>query len=149
MKFFPKLVLATLSLFVLTANAEAQLVSRTFSTKTFNTTVNRTDTSSFLRMLDFPYIEVGTSTVGTDSLRLIVNVDYQIGTVWLTGVRDTVKFGPGTPSGTKSKGFVIRNPYTTNVPGAVQIRIRNVLIPFRTADSTSATSYSQSVIFRK
>lgn len=149
MRFSTKLLLAFLMLFVLANTVKAQLITRTFSTKTFATAVNRSDTSATIKLLEFPYIEVGTSTVGTDSLRLIVNVDYQIGSVWLTGVRDTVKFGPGTTAGTKSKGFIIRNPYTTYVPGSTFIRIRNVLIPFRTADSTSATSYSQSVIFRK
>ena len=140
------LVIAALS----TCLASAQSVEKVFTAKSFSTTVNRTDTSGMINLLFSPYVELATNTAGTDSLKLVIAVDYQVAGRWINGgVRDTVKFGPAT-SANKAKGTIVLAPYTASaIPGAQYVRIRNTLIPFRTADSTSATSYTQTLTRRK
>jgi hypothetical protein len=135
--------------FLLVGEVSAQgLLTRTFRTKTFTHTTSRTDTSGIVIPNEYQYVTLATATKGTDSMIVKVYVDYLIGSNWLT-IRDTLKFGSVTTTTDKSKGWVLRQPGTDLIPGATQLRVRNVLTGFSTGDSTSATYYDQYFLWRR
>lgn len=130
-------------------NAPAPALYSLFTAKTFATATTRTDTSATISTKYLRIVELATRTVGTDSLRLYMAVDKLVNGAWvLNSVRDTIKFGPATTAD-KSKGTYIMSGFSTSgLVGATQFRVRNTFVPFRTADSTGATSYTQTVIVR-
>jgi hypothetical protein len=142
------------ALLVLTACASAQTtgtITKIFTSKAIATATNRTDTSATINLLYFPYVEIATSVAGTDSSRIYVSVDYLVAGKWLIGGKlDTLKFGGSIGNTNKGRGTIVLAPYTASViPGAQAIRIRNTMVPFRSQDSTGATSYTQQVILRR
>lgn len=150
MKTMISILALILTLLVVTEGARAQLVTKTFTTKTFATATSRTDTSALIKSYEYPFIEVGTWTAGTDSMTIYTYVDAKYGNVWITTLRDTIKFGDATTTTGKARGFTVRQAGVSNyLPGATEFRLRNVLRPFASADSVSATSYTQYVVLRK
>jgi hypothetical protein len=143
------LFLLTLAALILVSGTASSQVVKVFTAKAFATATSRTDTSSTISTKYLPYVEIATSTAGTDSCKIFITVDYKVAGTWiLAGKRDTIKYGPAT-SADKAKGTIVLGPYAASpIPGATDIRVRNTLHPFRTADSTSATSYTQTLLLR-
>jgi hypothetical protein len=150
MKHIQILLVSLLLMAVASGIASAQVV-RVFTTKAIATATNRTDTSSTISTKYLPYVEIGTSVTGTDSSRIYVTVDYLVAGKWVIGGKlDTLKFGGSIGNTSKAKGTIVLAPYVASaIPGATDFRIRNTMVPFRSQDSTSATSYTQVVILRK
>lgn len=125
-------------------------VYRVFTTKTFHTASNRTDTSSTLSTKYYPYVEIATYVSGTDSCFLRSEIDYLVGSTWvLAAKRDTIRFGDATTLTGKAKGFYVLHPSQVPLmPGSTSFRIRNILVPYASADSVSATSYTQTMLLR-
>lgn len=124
-----------------------------WSVKTFATAVNRTDTSAWYNLNWAPWVFVRVNTVGTDSLKFVLKCDYDVAGATATST-DTVllNFGAAT-TGAKYKEWPLRTHGSTSTTGAPllmteKIRLRAKLIPFRTADSTSATSYNVQLVLR-
>lgn len=144
-------VIATAGYLIAATASPASSVLSVYRTKTFNTTTNRTDTSATISTNNYPFVEYSMAIKGTDSAYIRTEVDYQPAgsTIWLLAKRDTMRFGDATTTTGKAKGFILVAPYAaTPIPGSSKIRFRNTLVPFAVADSTSAPSYTQTVLIR-
>ena len=116
-----------------------------YATKTFASDVSRTDTSWTLSLSYAKAVEVVTSAVGADSIKLIIHVDGLIAGQWIKLKSDSIHSGGSVTTTGMAVGTILRG-YTANViVGAEQIRVRNVLTA---VDSSSATSYEQHLILR-
>lgn len=107
------------------------------------------DTSATIDAGFWEVVETGVGVVGlisSSTFTIYVNIDgYYPGYGWVDNLkRDTLQ----TSATVKAKGFVIRDRYTNNIPGTNIFRIRNTVGILSTGDSSTATSYSQTVWFR-
>lgn len=131
-------------------SAQAQQINRTFQTKTFTHTVNRTDTSKVIPFNDYNFIVLSTATNGTDSMIVKTYIDELVGNKWITTARDTIKFGPVTTTTANARVLTLRNATTDYLAGGTQWRVRNVLTGYATGDSLAGIvgSYDQYFVMR-
>ena len=151
MKKYILYMLFLLALFAVAINdieAQTPTASIIYSAKAFNTTTNRTDTSSAFGLSYATNAELATSIIGTDSSKFIIYIDGLIAGQWINLTTDSLDFGSATTTTKKGVGTILRGYGKNNITGTELIRIRNVLIPFAAGDSTSATSYSQHILLR-
>ena len=126
-----------------------------FTSQTFAKATTSEDTSSTLSIGAYPYITLQMTSTGSDSSKIYQNLDAYINGVWVNNIlRDTLTLGrPAGYTLESTKGQVryrsLRNPSGTDLlGGAYTIRIRNKHAS-GSADSTSATTYTQKLIMRK
>jgi len=126
-----------------------------FTSKAFAKATTATDTSSLLYLpYNSSWANIVTTTTGSDSSKIYVNVDAYVNGLWnLSVIRDTVTLGrPAGHNSSLSKGqiesYFIRTSTSDLVNGTFQLRIRNVHAS-GSSDSTSALTYTQQLQTRQ
>ncbi len=125
----------------------------TFTAKGFAKSATNTDTSTLVQPFEAAWVSIQTTTTGSDSSVIYVNVDAWINGLWsLSVARDTVTLG--RPSGHVSslakgqvENYFLRTPSSDLSQNVYQFRIRNIHAA-GSGDSTSSLTYTQNVITR-
>lgn len=118
-----------------------------YNTKTFPNSSTRSDTSSIIDLKGAEIVEIQTSVTGTDSIKISYKVDGYIAGKWVPNVY-TDSLILDNSATTPGRGQLLRGYGTNNIKGCERIRVRNVLQAGGSDDSSSATSYSQYIIYR-
>jgi len=133
-----------IGLILIVGIVSARMIVTVWNTKTFPKSTARTDTSATIDLKGHEFVELQTSTTGTDSIKLIYYIDSYMNGKWDEAVKqDSLIIDNG--EGDYAKGLLIRGYGTNHIPGAERIRIRTTL-QVAADDSTSAQSYSQYLI---
>lgn len=142
-----KTLLSLLLIVFITSIAYAGTLVKVWEAKAINTTTNTTYTSGVFSVGDYEDISYMINTVGTDSCKITVVVEAEVGGSWQTRKTDILKYGDAT-SGLKWLSVRLRNTDLDSLSGVDRIRFKATVVPFAAADSTSATSYSLNLLAR-
>lgn len=139
---------------LLSAPSFGQSYYNTFTAQPFAKASTNTDTSATIQLFSAPYVSVQTTTAGSDSSKIYVNVDTWVNGQWsLSVIRDTVPLGrPAGHTLAATKGqidnYYLRIPASDLIFNTYEIRIRNIHAA-GSADSASALTYTQNIGIRQ